>query len=372
MKFVSGIAFGVLTLTASLAGAEGRLDLGEWNAFKPYQVTGVLSSNQVLVLQADVYFTCQLDDQGSFSDLSPCQPILTLGQRYFFAEQEVAAEKAYQDWLKAEAQIAKDAAKRAIDEEAKAEERAKAISEIPQVNALSIKNAIISIGKDDLCRVTLNGPTINGILWRLSVDGTKINKDQNQYVKELINDTFTKMIWSGEISYLADGSAGKKLTDCKPPVSYPSTIDTSAADQAAIDAALDDATAPDSEPTVPDQTKDGPEVTNDTSLGVALNSDQVDHLRRIIGPLWNVGSLSTEAMRVTVTMRVQLSEDQMVLSVEMVEFTGGTAEAAQQAFEAAKRAFFRGASMGLGLPADQYDSWKTILITFDTSQGRIR
>jgi len=367
MKFVCGLTSAVLTLAASVACAEGRLGLGEWNAFKPYQVTGVLSSNQILVLQENVYFTCQLDSKGTFIDLSPCQPILTLGQRYFFSEQEVAAEKAYQDGLKAEAQRLKD-------EVAKAEERAKAISEIPQVNALSIKNAIISIGKDDRCRITLNGPTINGILWRLSVDGAKLDKNQNKYVKELINDTFTKMIWSGEISYLADGSAGKKITDCKLPDSNPSTIDTSEADQAAIDSALDDATAPDlvPTPTMPDQKNDGPEVTKDTSLDLALNSYQVGNLRQVIGPFWNIGSLSTEATRVTVTMRVQLSEDQKVLSVEMVEFTGGTAEAAQQAFGSARRAVIRGASRGLGLPSDSYESWKSILITFDTSKGEIR
>ena len=365
MKFVRVLASALLTLTASVACAEGRLDLGEWNAFKPYQVTGVLSSNQILVLQADVYFTCQLDDQGSFTDLSPCQPVLTLGQRYFFAEQEVAAEKAYQDRLKAEAQRLKD-------EVAKAEERAKAMSEIPQVNALSIKNAIISIGKDDRCRITLNGPTINGILWRLSVDDAKLDKNQNKYVKELIVYTFTKMIWSGEISYLADGSAGKKITDCKLPDSNPSTIDTSEADQAAIDAVLADATAQETAATTPAASQTGSGGTGDQPIGAALNAGEVDNLRRIIGPLWNIGSLSTEAMRVTVTMRVQFSEDQKVLSVEMVEFAGGTAEAAQQAFEAAKRAVFRGASMGLGLPVDKYDTWKSMLFTFDTSQARLR
>ena len=151
-------------------------------------------------------------------------------------------------------------------------------------------------------------------------------------------------------------------------------LDTTAADQAAIDSALSDATAPDlvPTPTMTDQKNDGPEVTNDTSLGVALNSYQVDHLRQVIGPMWNIGSLSTEAMRVTVTMRVQLSKDQRVLSVEMVEFTGGTDEAAQKAFEAAKRAVIRGALRGLGLPPDSYESWKSFLITFDTSKGEIR
>ncbi len=55
MKFVCGLTSAVLTLAASVACAEGRLGLGEWNAFKPYQVTGVLSSNQILVLQENVY-----------------------------------------------------------------------------------------------------------------------------------------------------------------------------------------------------------------------------------------------------------------------------------------------------------------------------
>lgn len=365
MRFVRVLASAVLTLTASVASAEGRLGLGEWNAFKPYQVTGVLSSNQILVLQADVYFTCQLDDQGSFTDLSPCQPVLTLGQRYFFAEQEVAAEKAYQDGLKAEAQRVKD-------DEAKAQERAKTISEMPQVNALSIKNAIISIGKDDRCIITLNGPTFNGILWRLSVDGAKLDKNQNKYVKELINDTFTKMIWSGEISYLADGSAGKKITDCKLPDSNPSTINTSEADQAAIDSALSDATAPDTATTKPESIKSGLDETRGQTLDAALNSDEANHLRQVIGPFWNIGSLTTEATRMTVTVHLEISEDQKVLSVEMVEFAGGTAEAAQQSFEAAKRAVYRAASHGLGLDTDNYESWRSLLITFETSQGKIR
>lgn len=149
-------------------------------------------------------------------------------------------------------------------------------------------------------------------------------------------------------------------------------LDTTAADQAAIDSALSDATAPVTATTKSEANKNGLDESMVQPLGAALNSDEVDHIRQVIGPFWNIGSLTTEATRVTVTMRLEISEDQKVLSVEMVDFTGGTAEAAQQAFEAAKRAVYRAASHGLGLDTENYENWKSLLITFDTSQGRIR
>jgi hypothetical protein len=252
----------VLTITASVVSAESVLNLTEWNASKPFLITGVLSSERVLVIQDGLYFTCQLNDKGEFIDLSQCKPILTAGLR-----QQISTAEA--------AQVAAESA--------------------------------------------------------------------------------------------AAAAAAAVGTGSKAPIQ-----ETTSTDQAKIDEALADATSPDTTSTKPDATKKGSDDTNGQPLGAALNSGEIDNLRQIIGPFWNIGSLSTEASRVTVTMRVQFSEDQKVLSVEMVDFTGGTAEAAQQAFEAAKRAIFRGASMGLGLPPDSYESWKSILITFDTSEGRIR
>ena len=163
-------------------------------------------------------------------------------------------------------------------------------------------------------------------------------------------------------------------TQTAEPAPDPAATDTAAVDPASIDGALAllDEPAPDTAATTPAASQTGSGGTGDQPIGAALNSGEVDNLRRIIGPLWSIGSLSTEATRVTVTMRVQFSEDQKILSVEMVEFTGGTAEAAQQAFEAARRAVRRGASKGLGLPADKYETWKSMLFTFDTSQGRLR
>jgi hypothetical protein len=61
-----------------------------------------------------------------------------------------------------------------------------------------------------------------------------------------------------------------------------------------------------------------------------------------------------------------------VQSIELVDFTGGTEAAAKQAFESAKRAVYRGASNGLGLPPEKYDTWKSMLFVFDPSKGALR
>lgn len=156
------------------------------------------------------------------------------------------------------------------------------------------------------------------------------------------------------------------------PTPDPAPTDTSAADQAAIDAALADATAPDSTATTPEPSQSGSGGVGDQPLGAALSSGEVDNVRRAIEPFWNIGSLSTSAARVIVTMRIQVTQDQKIASVDLVDFEGGSAADAQLAFEAAKRAVIRGASKGLGLPPDKYETWKSMLFTFDTSQGRLR
>ena len=263
--------FVALSLTSVSAG--GRLDLGEWDASKPFLITGILSSASILVIQDGLYFTCQLDDQGEFMDLLQCKPILTAGLRQQISTVEATAAAL-------EAAAAKAAAAKA---------------------AAAAEAAASSDSLDD---------------------------------------------------------ALANATD---------TTDTSAADQAEIDAALADEPA-----TAPESLQTGSGGTSDQPTGAVLNSGELDNLRQIIGPFWNIGSLSTEATRVTVTIRVHVSQDQKILLVEMVKFTGGTAEAAQQAFEAARRAVIRGASKGLGLPPDKYDTWKSMLFTFDTSQGRLR
>jgi hypothetical protein len=42
------------------------------------------------------------------------------------------------------------------------------------------------------------------------------------------------------------------------------------------------------------------------------------------------------------------------------------------AFTAARSAIYRAAAEGLNLPADKYDDWKDLELTFDPTKGRLR
>jgi outer membrane biosynthesis protein TonB len=152
----------------------------------------------------------------------------------------------------------------------------------------------------------------------------------------------------------------------------PTATDTAAADQAAIDAALADATAPDTAATTPEASQTGSGGTGDQPIGAALNSGEIDNLRRAIQQKWNIGSLSTTAAQVIVVVAGTLSQDGKVQSIGMVSFTGGTDEAAQLAYTAAKSAIHRAANEGLNLPAEKYDDWKDFEFTFDPTNGRLR
>jgi hypothetical protein len=58
--------------------------------------------------------------------------------------------------------------------------------------------------------------------------------------------------------------------------------------------------------------------------------------------------------------------------VRQVSASGGDADAIEIAFQAARRAILRCQSGGYKLPADKYDEWKEVEITFDPSGMRIR
>jgi hypothetical protein len=97
MKIVTALNTALLMLPVVMANAESRLGLTEWNASKPFLITGVLSEESILVIQDGLYFICQLDDQGEFIDLSPCKTILTVGLRKRIATAEAALAEIEQD-----------------------------------------------------------------------------------------------------------------------------------------------------------------------------------------------------------------------------------------------------------------------------------
>lgn len=149
---------------------------------------------------------------------------------------------------------------------------------------------------------------------------------------------------------------------------------TEQTDSAAIDdalaAALNDATA--------DQPADQPAETGGQDLpkGPPLTAGEMDGLRSAINKCWNIGSLSTAATMVRLTLRVEMAPDGKPTSITMTTYDGGDAAAAQQAFEAAKRAVSRSVrgcnGAGMDLDPSKYDTWNIMNLNFDASGMRLR
>lgn len=135
--------------------------------------------------------------------------------------------------------------------------------------------------------------------------------------------------------------------------------DRAAAEQAAIDAAIAAATE--------GGTPKAPE-------GPPMTGGEIDGLRVAIKQCWNLGTLSSEAMQVVVTVRVDVGADRrpVTTSIRMTDFTGANGAAATQVFEAARRAIIRCSKDGLPLPEDKYDSWKDLELVFDPKGMRLR
>lgn len=148
-----------------------------------------------------------------------------------------------------------------------------------------------------------------------------------------------------------------------PPDPAPDTAADPDAD--AIAAALSEATA-DAPASETGSGQDLPE-------GPPMSGSEVEGLRMAINKCWNVGQLSSEALRTTVTLRVEMSETGKPTSVEMTAYEGGSEAAAQKAYEAGKRAVMRcsGAS-GYDLPAEKYGQWNVLNLIFDPDGMRLR
>ena len=89
---------------------------------------------------------------------------------------------------------------------------------------------------------------------------------------------------------------------------------------------------------------------------------------------WNTGALSSEALRVTVTIHVPMNADGTPESdrIRMLSHEGGSEAAAQQAYEAARRAVLRCGARGFDLPAERYDLWREVEMVFNPENMRIR
>ncbi|MEM7471951.1 MAG: energy transducer TonB [Pseudomonadota bacterium] len=89
---------------------------------------------------------------------------------------------------------------------------------------------------------------------------------------------------------------------------------------------------------------------------------------------WNVGALSTDALRVTVTVGFTMTPDAKpeIGSINLVGAEGGSGGAVDKAYEAARRAIIRCGSGGFGLPAEKFDQWRGVEVKFNATTKEIR
>jgi len=89
---------------------------------------------------------------------------------------------------------------------------------------------------------------------------------------------------------------------------------------------------------------------------------------------WNLGALSTDAMAAVVVVGFDMARDGKpdAGSIEMLSYRGASDAAANQAFQAARRAVIRCGVNGYDLPEEKYDHWRRIEITFNPEQMRLR
>ncbi|WP_170332790.1 energy transducer TonB [Ruegeria arenilitoris] len=108
--------------------------------------------------------------------------------------------------------------------------------------------------------------------------------------------------------------------------------------------------------------------------GPPLTSGEKDAMRLAVSKCWNVGSLSTDALQTVVVVGFSLTQDGKIVggSLRMIDSSGESAGAAKQAYEAARRAILRCGAKGYTLPADKYDQWRDIEITFNPERMRIK
>ena len=136
------------------------------------------------------------------------------------------------------------------------------------------------------------------------------------------------------------------------------TPDT-AADDAAVQAALDAAIA-------------GAAAEPAAAQGPPMTGSERDAFRVAVSSCWNV-DVGSEAANVTVTVGFDLGRDGKVQGdVRQIGGSGGSEAAISTAYNAARRAILRCQREGFQLPADKYDQWQSVEMTFDPNGMRLR
>ena len=108
------------------------------------------------------------------------------------------------------------------------------------------------------------------------------------------------------------------------------------------------------------------------SQGGGLSGSEIDDLRLSVEACWNLGRLSSAAMRISVTLAFDMNRDGTPVIGSIRRIDPDRSSAAQQAFEAARAAIIRCGREGYDLPIEKYADWRQIELTFNPEQMRQR
>lgn len=116
------------------------------------------------------------------------------------------------------------------------------------------------------------------------------------------------------------------------------------------------------------------ETASDLPVGPPMTAGEQDALRVAVQQCWNVGALSMEALRTTITVAVSVGQDGVpdAGSITLIDSNGESDTATRQAFEAARRAIIRCGARGFPLPPEKFEQWKNMELVFDPNGMRIR
>lgn len=153
------------------------------------------------------------------------------------------------------------------------------------------------------------------------------------------------------------------------PVEDPATED-------AVAAALAEALAEEAPADAPaaEETADTGAADQNLPVGPPMTAGEKDALRVAVNACWNVGALSMEALRTTITVGFSVGQDGVpdAGSIALVDTNGVSDTATRQAYEAARRAIIRCGARGFPLPPEKFEQWKNIEIVFDPNGMRMR
>lgn len=100
--------------------------------------------------------------------------------------------------------------------------------------------------------------------------------------------------------------------------------------------------------------------------GPPLTAAEREGFRLAIKDCWNIGALSMEGAKTTVSIRFSMGPDGMPdpATMRLMGHSGGSPAGAQQAFEVGRRAIIGCAKGGYPLPPEKYARWKDVIVDF--------